>query len=856
MAPLGRILAIALALPSLAACARSSVVIAGREDGGSDSEAELCNGLDDDRDGSIDEDFRDGDGRYVHAAHCGACGRACDAQIANATEVACTLTEGLPLCAATRCATGFGTTRAGSCAALDDRLCLPCLDDGDCGALGSARCIELAGERRCTRACAGGCPEGYVCSGGDHCIPAAGSCRCRDSVVDFSVACLLSEASGGCPGSARCERGEQSACRAPAESCDGVDNDCDLSVDETFVDALGSYSLDLRHCGACGGDCSVDDDAGVTLSCGGDPFVPSCVTACPDLADGVQRGDRLDADRELANGCECVVGSVLDSAGASVEGEAIDANCDGADGSVLSSFYVASSGDDAGPGSPTRPLRSIGVAVERAFASLRTRMPRPHVYVASGIYTETVRVRDGVQVHGGYRGDFLARNPDGFEVVVVAPAETSAFGGAALVIDGPIRLPTLVEGLHLRGRDALEPGAPAIGAVVSGASARLTLRDLRVRAGRPGAGLNGVDGAAGQPPSTAAGSGQPPRAAVENGSHLCLGDDGNRVTGGRGGRNVCLGVDVSGGVGGSPVCPIQGGTAAAGQTGRGGDGLAGEGGLGGDDVTGPIQGGASCPSGVCCGLADFSVPNPFQQTQPGASGSDGPPGELGGGCSVALGRFTDLGFIAGVAGDGSSGAPGRGGGGGGGGGGARMTWFDGACEFADGLGGGGGGGGAGGCGGAGGTAGQSGGASVAILIRATASAELPLIEGVEITSADGARGGDGGSGGDGASGGPGGFGGNIPDALRATPTLAGPMAGERGGKGGDGGGGGGGGGGCGGSTVGIWVSGFGSSSAAIERMRDANTFVLGAAGPAGRGGSGYLPASDGAAGVRVDMVLQ
>ena len=67
---------------SLAACGRSSVVIVGGEDGGSDSEAELCNGLDDDRDGSIDEDFRDGDGRYVHAAHCGACGRACHAQIA------------------------------------------------------------------------------------------------------------------------------------------------------------------------------------------------------------------------------------------------------------------------------------------------------------------------------------------------------------------------------------------------------------------------------------------------------------------------------------------------------------------------------------------------------------------------------------------------------------------------------------------------------------------------------------------------------------------------------------------------------------------------------------------------------
>ena len=232
MAQLDRISTIAFALAALAACGRTPVSSAAREDGGAAAGAERCNGLDDDGDRGVDEDYRDDDGRYLHDAHCGACGRACDAQIANAAEVACISLEGVPSCAATRCAQGFGATRGGSCVPLDDRLCLPCLDDGDCGALGSARCIELAGERRCTRACAGGCPGGYVCYDGDHCIPAAGSCRCQDSALDFGVACVLSEAAGGCPGSARCERGELTVCRAPAESCDGVDNDCDRAVDE------------------------------------------------------------------------------------------------------------------------------------------------------------------------------------------------------------------------------------------------------------------------------------------------------------------------------------------------------------------------------------------------------------------------------------------------------------------------------------------------------------------------------------------------------------------------------------------------------------------------------------------------
>src|SRR5689334_8954405 len=48
---------------------------------------ELCNGLDDDGDGMIDEDFRDAQGNYTSDAHCGRCGHACDQPLANATAV-------------------------------------------------------------------------------------------------------------------------------------------------------------------------------------------------------------------------------------------------------------------------------------------------------------------------------------------------------------------------------------------------------------------------------------------------------------------------------------------------------------------------------------------------------------------------------------------------------------------------------------------------------------------------------------------------------------------------------------------------------------------------------------------------
>jgi len=849
-------LLLGVALCVLAACARTPLVLPPPDDGGPGPGTERCNQLDDDADLEVDEDYRDEAGNFIHVEHCGACDRACDAPIANAERVGCALLQGVPSCVAERCAADFGPTHAGGCAALDERLCLSCLDDGDCGALTSARCTDIGGEQRCTRGCGEGCPAGYACAGAEHCVPMAQSCSCQSSAGDFTLACQLDGAATDCPGSARCEDGVQSACRAPEELCDGLDNDCDLAIDETFVDELGAYSRDPANCGACGVDCGADSAAGVALVCGGDPFAPTCVNDCPDAADGIQRGDMLDADRVITNGCECEVRALLDESGEAPGDGRLDSNCDGADGSVLSSIYVATSGDDAAPGSPTRPLRSIDVAVRRAFDSLRSSRPRPHVFVASGIYTETIHMRDGVSLHGGYRSDFLARNPDGFEVIVVAPADTDALAGAALVIEDAGGQATVVESLTLRGRDALAPSAPALGVLIDRARSGLVLRDLRVRAGQPGAGANGTDGAAGPAPQSSATDGQPPRAALEDSAHVCaIAAAANRVNGGRGATNVCAGLDVSGGNGGSPVCPQYGASSPGGETGRGG-GLAGGGGPGGHDVAGPIMGGTSCPSGVCCGLADFSVPNPFQQTQPGQPGGDGTPGSAGAGCDDALGGFGLTDFMPSAAAGGARGAPGRGGGGGGGGGGAEITWSAASCEFADGLGGGGGGGGAGGCGGDGGAAGGAGGPSIGILIRAGALAELPLLEAIEVTTADGARGGDGGAGGDGAPGSQGGFGGSVPDVMRSTPSLAGPMAGERGGKGGDGGGGGGGGGGCGGSSIGVWVTGLGDQPGLRDRFAGGNAFALGAAGQPGRGGGGVLSGAAGALGQRAEVVVR
>jgi hypothetical protein len=834
-------------------CSRSDVSrsLPGASD--SPAGAEQCNGLDDDEDSRVDEAFRDEQGRYVHDSHCGACNSACSPRSQFELATSCEVVDGAPRCVATSCAEGYAPTLSGPCAPVGERLCLSCAQDSDCGNLRGARCARIGGEARCSVDCDLGCPDGYACNG-DVCIPSGGSCSCEPGQY-FDVACpvevdMREPGAPVCVGHARCEDGVLSECTTSEEVCDEVDNDCDGTIDQPFRNELGGYDHP-ENCGQCGATCLEETGLELDLVCGGDPFAPRCVLACPDAVDGIEPGDQLDGDLDIANGCECTVSSLNDAAGPMLaSGENLDLNCDGADGVVVESFYVAADGHDDWPGSPTRPLRTINAAIQRAAESLDGDTPRPHVFVASGAYTETLVLADGVLLHGGYRRDFRALDPGAFVVDVHAPAPALAPGGAALVGSQVGRRETRVEWLSLTGLDAAAPEEATLGAYLEEPGSRLVLRGLIVRTGVPGQGLPGGDGSAGAGPSTGPRSGELPRGASENGAHDCRSIEANRVRGGSGGQAQCGNVDVSGGAGGSAVCPLDQGTQGSGARGNGPGGQGGSGGSGGQDANGPIQG-ASCfePSGICCGLADFSVPSDFMGPETGSNGSDGSPGTAGNGCRDARGRF-DQGTWSGTTGNaGQSGGPGGGGGGGGAGGGVVMDWFDFECEFPDGLGGGGGGGGGGGCGGSGGRAGSSGAPAVALLMVAPGRVRL---EDIRYEPAAGGRGGDGGAGGDGGQGGPGAFGGALDPAARTTPTLAGTFPGARGGSGGDGGAGGGGGGGCGGSSVGVWVVGDppGNMSSWSGEL------VSGGGGEGGRGGSGVNAGARGAGGEEVFHVVQ
>lgn len=898
---------------SLAGCGAKNNTIADHHDARirPDASVEICNGLDDDLDyllpdgglrfspdagrddggnpqdgggtdaGSmdsgindmlfVDEDFRDHEGRYVHIDHCGACNQPCRPSRLHEVETACEVRVGEPLCVATSCEAGFvPSTITGQCIPSHQNLCLACLSDADCGDFENAVCIKDGDAQRCAVGCELPCDTGagLSCVNRDNlegdivevCLPMGGSCECRVG-SNFELACSILDPNGErCTGRAQCTNGDLSACMGFDEICDEVDNDCNGIIDDPFRDGRGAYILDIRNCGQCGVDCTSSTIPEGDLTCGGDPFAPTCVLLCPDVVDGIMPGDRIDADRDIANGCECTLTSLADAPGpVRTVGPALDLNCDGADGIVTQSFYVAPDGNDANPGSPTRPLATLQAAINQAHASLETAAPRPFIFVASGTYVENITLQSGVKIFGGYRRDFLGLDPTGFRVEVRATANDSVGAhpfGAALFADG-IATETSITWMNFRGADTTRNSELRAGFLIRNSNPALLFEEVFVTAGSGGEGQNGINGAPGSAMSgSLPTSGEAPKNAREDTFRNCA--SGETTRGGNGGMNMCRVsgsiTTIRGGNGGGADCPMFGGVEGSGTSGTGFGISGGNGGGGGASAEGPILGPReSCPVDVCCGLSDFTVTSPAINASPGFRGIDGSNGSGGMGCNSGLGNI-DLGgdlprWTPVSASPGSDGFPGSGGGGGGAGGGLLINFVPGDCPFPDSIGGAGGGGGAGGCGGERGTDGTSGGHSVAVLI---VGSDAPSFINNVLTPADGGRGGDGGAGGDGGRGQNGGNGGTLTRAQRTTISLSGANDGQRGGAGGTGGTGGGGGGGCGGSSVGIWL--VNGNSSTRDRLRSGNTFVLGQGGRAGRGGAGAAPGGNGIAGGVFDVL--
>lgn len=272
---------------------------------------------------------------------------------------------------------------------------------------------------------------------------------------------------------------------------------------------------------------------------------------------------------------------------------------------VLGGICVTTDGDDANPGTPQLPKRTIAAGIAAAQAAgVRG------VFVAEGTYAESVVLVPHLDLWGGYSADYRHRNFDWHETLIQGQNPPTL-----LAID---LTDVSLSGLHLAGT--------ALGLQITGSS-HLTGTDLIIET-TPGAeGARGANGSAG----AGGGAGNLGQPGCENSDgvfcSLC-----DQPFGGLGGGTF----NRRGGTGGSSGCGPDAGLAGAVGSGPGG-------GAGG-------AGGASLQNG-----------GPGANGAPGADGANGLPGTYG--------TWSWTGYEPSYASYGSPGADGSGGGGGGGGGG-------------------------------------------------------------------------------------------------------------------------------------------------------------------------------------------
>jgi hypothetical protein len=178
-------------------------------------------------------------------------------------------------------------------------LCKPCQQNTDCwvgGIDAGEACVSYGPSGNyCGGACQedGDCPTGYSCQTGedvtgapvDQCLTDSSECTCKQWYIDAgaTTACYAVNDWGTCPGERICKAAGLTQCSAavPAvETCNGVDDDCDDTVDE---ETAGSECFVTNQFGSCPG---FDDCVDGKLVCVGEEAHPESCDGEDDDCDG------------------------------------------------------------------------------------------------------------------------------------------------------------------------------------------------------------------------------------------------------------------------------------------------------------------------------------------------------------------------------------------------------------------------------------------------------------------------------------------------------------------------------------------------------------------------------------------
>ena len=255
------------------------------------------------------------------------------------------------------------------------------------------------------------------------------------------------------------------------EVCDLQDNDCDSETDETF-----DTNTDPANCGGCDHPCELPH------------AVPACQAGQCQILGCLDQFE--DYDHLIENGCECNRGDADEP-----DPEFLDTNCDDVDGDRNRGIFVsAAAGHDTneanpGTGAIDNPFRTLPVAVDVAASQLRP------ILLDAGEYAldATLTIPAGVQIHGGYRYNQAltewsraGRNVN----------ETRITGTNIVLRYRDLNRATLLDNVVVVATNAQPATQPSIGLQVINAGDHLTLRDVEVRAGQGGPGRPGSNGSA------------------------------------------------------------------------------------------------------------------------------------------------------------------------------------------------------------------------------------------------------------------------------------------------------------------------------------------------------------------------
>lgn len=221
-------------------------------------------------------------------------------------------------------------------------------------------------------------------------------------------------------------------------------------------------------------------------------------------------------------------------------------------------YVDAAGGNDGNAGTGDAPMATIEAGIARAGVQAAS----ASVFVAAGVYQESLELADGVSLRGGFDATAgWARDP--------AAHVTEVRGQGVVVAARDVNRDTWLDGLTITGADATASGQSSI-AVQAARSSGLRMRGVLLRPG------NGDDGERGEPVDAPTLSGAP--GPGDAGGNSGAGDDGQPGS---------TGTDGAGGAGGGGGGPSIGIVCGGGSSiilsgtqvraGNGGDGGASEG---------------------------------------------------------------------------------------------------------------------------------------------------------------------------------------------------------------------------------------------------------------------------------------